>query len=145
MEADRDALEQEFQKFQDRQRKLESTFRDINDLIPNLDTKMQKIGLEVESSARNLVDAQRRIRELSKEHQPSQADDNRIASLGKEVLKLNKEIEKLRGETASVEQELRALQDKIMEVGGEKLRTQKSIVDDLKGEIDSLNEAFINC
>ena len=142
LEVDRDALEQEFQNFQDRQRKLESNLRDINDLIPNLDTKMQKIGLEVESSARNLVDAQRRIRELGKEHRPSQADDNRIASLGKEVLKLNKEIEQLRGETASVEQELRALQDKIMEVGGEKLRAQKSRVDALKGEIDSLNEAI---
>jgi structural maintenance of chromosome 4 len=141
LEVDRDALEQDFQKFQDRHRELESTLRDLNDQIPKLDTKIQKIGLEVESSARNLADAQRRIKELSKEHQPSQTDDNRVVSLEKEIAKLNKEIDKLHGETASVEQEIKALQDKIMEVGGEKLRTQRSKVDALKEEIDNLNEA----
>jgi structural maintenance of chromosome 4 len=140
LEVDRDALEQDFQKFQDRQQELESSLRDLNDQIPKLDTKMQKIRLEVESSARNLADAQRRIKELSKEHQPSKTDDSRVASLEKEIAKLNKEIEKLHGETASVEQEIKALQDKIMEVGGEKLRAQKSKVDALKEEIDNLNE-----
>ena len=140
LEVDRDALEQDFQKFQERQRELESTLRDLSDQIPKLDTKMSKIGLEVESSARNMTDAQRRIKELSEEHQPSQTDDNRVASLGKDITKLNKEIQKLRDETSSVEYEIKALQDKIMEVGGEKLRAQKSKVDALKAEIDSLNE-----
>lgn len=141
LEVDRDALEQEFQKFQDRQRDLEFSLRDLNDQIPRLDTKMQKIGLEVESSARNLADAQRRIKEISKEHQPSKTDDNRVVLLEKEITKLNKEIEKLHGETASVEQEIKALQDKIMQVGGEKLRQQKVKVDALKEETDRLNEA----
>ena len=141
LEIDRDGLEHEFQKFQDRQRDLETKLRDLNDEIPRLDTKMQKLGLELESSARNLADAQRRIKDLSKEHQPSKTDDGRVVSLQKEVAKLNKEIDKLHGETASVEQEIKALQDKIMEVGGEKLRAQRSKVDALKTEIDGLNEA----
>jgi structural maintenance of chromosome 4 len=140
LEVDRDMLEQEFQKFQQRQRELETTIRDISVHIPRLDTKMQKIALEVESSARNLADAQRRIKELGKEHQPSQTDDNRITSLEKEVIKLNKEIGKLHGETSSVEQEIKTLQDKIMEIGGEKLRQQKSKVDALKTEIDNVHE-----
>ncbi|KAF4627997.1 hypothetical protein G7Y89_g10151 [Cudoniella acicularis] len=141
LEVDRDALEQEFQQFQVQHQELESTLRNLNDQIPRLDTKMQKIGLEVESSARNLADAQRRIKELSKEHQPSKTDDSRVSSLQKEVSKLNKEIEKLHSETASVEQEIKALQDKIMEVGGEKLRAQRSKVDAIKEETDRLNEA----
>jgi structural maintenance of chromosome 4 len=141
LEVDRDTLEQDFQKFQDRQRELETKLRDFNDQIPRLDTKMQKIGLEVESAERNMADAQKRIKELSKEHQPSQADDSRVASLEKEITKLNKEIEKLHGETATVEKEIKALQDKIMEVGGEKLRAQRSKVDAIKEEISNLNEA----
>jgi structural maintenance of chromosome 4 len=102
----------------------------------------QKIGLEVESSAKNLADAQRRIKELSKEHQPSQTDDSRVVSLQKDITKLNKEIEKLHSETASVEEEIKALQDKIMEVGGEKLRAQRAKVDAFKEEIGALNEAL---
>lgn len=140
LEADRDTLEQRFQEFQERQRELEARIRSLKEQIPQLDTKMQKIKLEVESSARNLADAQRRVKELSKEHQPSKIDDSRVVALEKEVAKLNREVEKLHGETSSVEDEIKMLQDKIMEVGGEKLRAQRAKVDSLKEEISSQNE-----
>jgi structural maintenance of chromosome 4 len=142
LEVDRDALEQEFHNFQQRQRELESQLSDLNDQIPKLDTRMQKIGLELDSSARNQADSRLRIKELSKEHQPSETDCTRVASLEREISKLEKEIEMLRNETSSVEQVIKALQDKIMEVGGEKLRAQKSKVDALKIEIDNLNETI---
>ena len=32
---------------------------------------MQKIGLEVDSAAKKLADARKRVQEISKEHQPS--------------------------------------------------------------------------
>ena len=140
LEADRDALEQAFQEFQERHRELEARIRSLKEQIPELDTKMQKINLEVESSARNLADAQRRVKELGKEHQPSKTDDSRLVALEKEIAKLNKEVEKLRGETSSVEDEIKTLQDKIMEVGGEKLRAQRAKVDALKEETTSQNE-----
>jgi len=141
LEVDRDALEQEFQTFQDRQKELESTIRELGGKIPRLETKIQKLALELESSGRNLADVQRRARELGKGNQTSQLDDTRIGSLSKEVAKLNKEMEKLRGETATAEDEIKALQDKIMAVGGEKLRAQKSKVDSLKEQVDALNQA----
>lgn len=144
LEVDRDALEQRFQEFQDHQRELESRLRSLKEQIPRLETKMQKINLEIESAAKNLADAQRRIKELSKEHQPSQSDDNRVAALQKEVVKLNKEVEKLHGETSSVEDEIKVLQDKIMEVGGEKLRAQRTMVDSLKEDITSQGEEMSN-
>jgi structural maintenance of chromosome 4 len=142
LEVDRDTMEQDFQVFQQRQRELEASYKDIQDQIPRLQTKMQKIGLELESSSRNLADAKRRVKELSKEHQPSKTDDSRVASLQKEVAKLKKEIEKLHGETSSVEDEIKALQGKIMEVGGEKLRAKKNRVDGLREQIDALNETI---
>ncbi|KXX80727.1 Structural maintenance of chromosomes protein 4 [Madurella mycetomatis] len=144
LEADRDTLEQRFQEFQERQRELEARIRSLKEQIPQLDTKMQKIKLEVESSARNLADAQRRVKELSKEHQPSKIDDSRIVALEKEISKLNREVEKLHGETSSVEDDIKMLQDKIMEVGGEKLRAQRAKVDSLKEEISSQNEDVSN-
>ncbi|KAL1884137.1 hypothetical protein VTK73DRAFT_6806 [Phialemonium thermophilum] len=140
LEIDRDNLEQRFQELQDRQRQLESRLRSIRDQVPQLETKMQKIGLEIDSANRNLADAQRRIKELAKEHQPSKSDDNRVSALEKEIDKLNREIEELHGETSSMEDEIKALQDKIMEVGGERLRAQRAKVDSLKEEISSQNE-----
>ena len=144
LEGDRDALEQQFQEFQEHQREVESRLRYLKDQIPQLETKMQKLNLEIESSAKTLADAQRRIKELSKEHQPSQSDDNRLGVLEKEVSKLNKEVEKLHSETSSLEEEIKVLQDKIMEVGGEKLRAQRAMIDSLKAEVSSQNEEISN-
>ncbi|KAK4444971.1 putative nuclear condensin complex subunit smc4 protein [Podospora aff. communis PSN243] len=144
LEADRDTLEQTFNDFQERQRELETRLRVVKDQIPKLDTKLQKINLEVESAAKNLADAQRRTKELAKEHQPSKSDDSRIVALEKEIAKLNKEVEKLHDETSSVEEEIKVLQDKIMQVGGEKLRAQRARVDSLKEEIAGQNEEISN-
>lgn len=140
LEGDRDGLEQKFQEFLEYQRECETRLRDFKNRIPELETKMQKITLEIESGTRNLADAQRRIKELGKEHQPSKTDDSRIAALEKEIKSLNKEVEKLHDETATLEEEIKALQDKIMSVGGEKLRAQRTKVDGLKAEIASHNE-----
>ncbi|KAK7754425.1 Structural maintenance of chromosomes protein 4 [Diatrype stigma] len=140
LESDRDTIEQKFQHFQEKQRELENRLRELNEQIPQLDTRMQKIGLEIQSAEKNLADSQRRIKELSKEHQPSQTDDNRLAALQKEIAKLNKEVTKLHAETEGVEAEIKELQDKIMEVGGEKLRAQRAKVDSIKEEIASHNE-----
>lgn len=143
-ESDRDSIEQRFQEFQDHQRELETRLRYLKEQIPQLDTKMQKIGLEVQSAEKNLADAQRRVKELSKEHQPSQSDDTRVAVLQKEIAKLNKEMSKLYAETEGAEAEIKELQDKIMEVGGEKLRAQRATVDAIKEEISSHNEETSN-
>lgn len=140
LEDDRDSLEQKFQEFLEYQRECETRLREFRNRIPQLETKMQKINLEIESFTKNSADAQRRITELGKEHQPSKSDDTRVAALEKEIKSLNKEVEKLHGETVNVEEEIKALQHKIMEVGGDKLRTQKAKVDGLKAEITSQNE-----
>ncbi|RKF74640.1 Structural maintenance of chromosomes protein 4 [Golovinomyces cichoracearum] len=140
LEFDRDSLEHDYQKNQDRQKELEVNLRKINEKIPLLDTKMQKIGLELESSAKNLVDAQRRTLEISKEHQPSTADSARVKSLEKVITDLKVELVNLREGSVSLEDEIRKLQEKIMQVGGEKLRAQKVKVDVLKESVDSLGE-----
>ncbi|KAI1103368.1 nuclear condensin complex subunit Smc4 [Jackrogersella minutella] len=144
LESNRDSVEQNFQEFQDHQRELESRLRYLKDQIPQLGTKMQKSGLELQHAEKNLADAQRRVKELSKEHQPSQSDDNRVAVLQKEISKLNKEVSKLHAETEGVESEIKELQDKIMEVGGERLRAQRAKVDAIKEEISSHNEETSN-
>lgn len=140
LEADRDTWEAKFQEFQDYQRECENRMKEINDEIPALETKIQKIGLEVESATRNVADLKKHIKSLSQEHQPSATDASRIKELQKDIASLNSGIEKHRGETFSVEEEIKALQDKIMEVGGEKLRMQRALVDGLKDQISSHNE-----
>ncbi|TQS33072.1 hypothetical protein Golomagni_06596, partial [Golovinomyces magnicellulatus] len=144
LEQDRDSWETKFQEFQDYQKECETRMHELNEQIPNLETKIQKIGLEVESSTRQVADLKRHIKEVNKEYQPSATDTARVAELQTDIAKLNKEVEHLHSETASVEGEIKALQDKIMEVGGEKLRAQRSMIDSMKDQITHHNEEISN-
>ncbi|KAJ4412683.1 Structural maintenance of chromosomes protein 4 [Didymella pomorum] len=144
LEHDRDALEQLFTEFQQDQQELESTVRSLNQQLPELDTKAQKIALELESYDRNIVDCQRRIKELGAEKAATKTDKSRVSALGKSITSMEKEIAKLHAETEGVEAEIKALQDRIMEIGGVKLRLQKAKVDDLKQQIDTLTEQASN-
>ena len=144
LEQDRDTLEQTFTEFQQEQQHLESTQRSLSQQLPELDTKGQKIILELESFDRNIADLERRIQELGAEKATTKTDKGRVSSLEKSIASMDKEISKLRAETADVEAEIKALQDKIMEIGGVKLRLQKAKVDDLKQQIDTLTEQASN-
>lgn len=144
LEVDRDQLEQDLEKHQNKQRELEASLKDLKDQIPQLETAIQKTGLESESLMRNLADAQRRVSELTAAQPTSNSDDTRINTLEKQILKLQKDVEKLRAETAGLEQEIQELQDKIMEIGGVRLRGQKAKVDGLKEQIETLMEEMSN-
>ncbi|OJD34652.1 nuclear condensin complex subunit smc4 [Diplodia corticola] len=140
LEVDRDAVEQQFSDLQGALREGETMLRELSEKIPKLETKAQKIGLEIESYERNMADARRRIKEIAAEQQPSKSDKARMASLEKSIASMGKGMDKLHAETSSMEEEIKALQDRIMEIGGIKLRTQKAKVDGLKEQIDTLNE-----
>ena len=144
LEVDRDELEREFQTFQARQRELETSLKELNDQIPQVETRIQKATLEIESFKKNLADAQRRVSELTAAQQPSKSDGARIANLEKQISVFEREVEKLHAETADVETEIKELQDKIMEIGGVRLRGQKAKVDGLKEQIGTLAEEISN-
>jgi structural maintenance of chromosome 4 len=144
LDQDRDEMEKKFHVFQEKQRQLETSIRDKSDEVPRLETKIQKIGIEIESGKRSLADAQRRIKELSAEHKPSTSDDSRAQALEKQIASLEREIEGLRQEMAGIEEEIQTLQNKIMEVGGVRLRSQKAKVDGLKEQISLLTEEISN-
>ncbi|KAL2816803.1 RecF/RecN/SMC [Aspergillus cavernicola] len=113
--------EQKFQHFQEKQRR-----------IPRAETKIQKLMIEIDSAKRSLVDAERRVQELSAAHVPSKTDAGR------------EQIEDLRSEKGGIEEEVQALQNKIMEVGGVRLRGQKAKISNAekheKARADSENE-----
>ncbi|KAF1988174.1 RecF/RecN/SMC protein [Aulographum hederae CBS 113979] len=95
--------------------KLEEFQQQQRDLDISLKEE-QKITLELDSLERNVADARKRIQELGAEQTSSKSEKSRMSAL----------IAKLRTETAGVEEEIKTLQDKIMEIGGVKFRGQKA-------------------
>ena len=103
-----------------------------------------RIMIDIDSTKRSLADAQRRVKELGAQHQPSDSDEGQIAALEKQIAKAQKEIAKLNDEKSGVEEEIQTLQSTIMEVGGVRLRGQKAKVDGLKEQIGMLAEEISN-
>lgn len=59
-----------------------------------------------------------------------------MAQFDKTIASLTKELESLRTQSRLIEEKIKVLQEKILEVGGVKLRGQQTKVQDLKAQID---------
>ncbi|PLB40934.1 condensin subunit SMC4 [Aspergillus candidus] len=144
IEGDLEDMERKFQAFQEKQRHIETAMREKSEEIPRIETKIQKIMIEIDSTNRSLADTQRRITELSAAHKPSKTDASQAANLERQISSLEEEIEALREQRGGIEEEIQTLQNKIMEVGGVRLRSQKAKVDGLKEQIGLLADEISN-
>jgi structural maintenance of chromosome 4 len=59
------------------------------------------------------------------------------------ITKRSAEMEQLKQQTLVIEEDIKALQQKIMEVGGVKLRSQKAKVENIKEQIETCNEQIV--
>lgn len=138
LESERDDLETQFQAFLDKQKELEQIYREKQERLPEVETAIQKVQLELETCDRTMIDAEKQRTTLANELVSSNKDDSAIKAQQKQIATVSREIEKLRNETTSLEAEIQSLQTKIMEIGGIRLRSQKGKVDSLRAQINLL-------
>ena len=79
-------------------------------------------------------------REFSSKNQISASDKSRMSALDSTIETATVELEEIRGRAKSIEGEIKALEKKILDIGGAKLLTQKSKVDGLKLHINLAND-----
>lgn len=144
LEGDLEETERKFQAFREKQQHVEAAIREKTDEVPRVETKIQKIMIEIDSANRSLADAERRVKELGAQHKPSKSDAGQAKALEQQISSLEEDIEGLRAEKGGIEEEIQTLQNKIMEIGGVKLRSQKARVDGLKEQISLLSEEISN-
>lgn len=140
LEAKTEELEQHFQDYQAERQQAEAAIRQSEEALPDLETKTQRCSLEIESIDRKVADGERRCKELASTKQNDSTDAARIKTLDNAVSSAEAEIGKLTADASGLQQEIQTLQDKIMEVGGIKLRGQKAKVDGLKEQINALTD-----
>ncbi|KAB8659334.1 hypothetical protein FH972_026223 [Carpinus fangiana] len=138
LQLEQEAEEQHMQNFQSEMQALSESVKGAQDSLPRLTTQLQKLQLEIESIDRNLADCLRRRDELISKNQPDKADQGRVSGLQETIVEAENDIGCLQENTTSIEAEIKGLQDKIMEIGGVRLRMQKAKVDGLKEQISTL-------
>jgi len=71
---------------------------------------------------------------------PNAGDVARISALDAEITSATNQLEQLRSQSGTIEQAIKALEQKILDIGGAKLLTQKSKVDGIKLHINLAND-----
>jgi structural maintenance of chromosome 4 len=77
---------------------------------------------------------------FSSQNKPNTGDLARISRLEQEIAKANDALEKLREQSSRIDQDIKNLEKKILDIGGSRLLSQKSKVDGIRLHINLANE-----
>ncbi|KAJ7647405.1 RecF/RecN/SMC [Roridomyces roridus] len=116
-----------------RVQEAESELEDLKRAVPATETAFQKLGMDIETSKRRISEAEKRISELKSQNKPNSGDLARIA-------KLDGEIKDLQEKAGKIEHAIEALEKKILDIGGAKLLSQKSLVDGILLRMNLAND-----
>ncbi|KAJ7132829.1 RecF/RecN/SMC [Mycena crocata] len=106
---------------------------------PETETAFQKLGLDIENGKKRIAEAERRISDL-RQNKPNSGDLARVSKLDTEIAKSAAELEELQEKASKIEYAIEELEKKILDIGGSKLLTQKSLVDGIRLHINLAND-----
>lgn len=120
--------------------RLETEIDDLQAKEPALDLALQKLGMDVGVLTQRIKEGEKRLRDLERQSKPDQGDVQRISALAKEIDRGQRELDKLVQDSAAIEQAIKDLQEQILEIGGVRLRAQKSKVDGIRQMLELEND-----
>ncbi|KAI8893503.1 RecF/RecN/SMC [Globomyces pollinis-pini] len=138
-------LEIEVQQAKDRWDELVQRLNEIQSImkesaveIKSLTLTVTKAKMELASLNDQITDAEQAVA-LAKENSVPKADDiNRFKELKKLLAECESSVAKHKSAAKLIEDEIKELQEKVMEIGGIRLRSQSAKVQSLKDQIESL-------
>ncbi|KAN0127918.1 RecF/RecN/SMC N terminal domain containing protein [Lactarius tabidus] len=107
---------------------------------PQINLEIDKVNLDIQNAGKRVIEAEKRVRDLKSQSKPDAGDISRIALLEREIATAQGELEKLQSKSSTIEEAIKALEKKILDIGGSRLLAQKSKVDGLKLHINIANE-----
>ncbi|KAG2746768.1 hypothetical protein P692DRAFT_201933204 [Suillus brevipes Sb2] len=113
-------------------RDIEAKAERLTQAGPEIELKIEKLTMGVNNGKKRLADAERRVQDLKAQSKPNAKDLARIETLDAEIASSTEELEELQTKTGAIEAAIKALEKKILEIGGSKLLKQKSTVDGIR-------------
>ncbi|KAJ1887347.1 Structural maintenance of chromosomes protein 4 [Kickxella alabastrina] len=122
-------------------RTLQTKHRILQTRYDELEAMLPRLELELKSVDEQVQMAKKRARDLtSVQSQPGEADVARKIAIDAKIAKEQGDIAELQEQCATIEVDIKELQEKIMQAGGIRLRAQKSKVDGLQERIKTVND-----
>ncbi|KAG1471270.1 hypothetical protein G6F56_002222 [Rhizopus delemar] len=143
LESERDELEKKYKDISEEKRATELGLKRKKDHLPRLELSSEKLQMDLKSLETQLEDEHGRIEELKKQVEPRPADLERQKEIEQEIELIVVEVAELKEKTAVIEKTIASLHEQIMNAGGMELRQQKTCVNDIRKNIDQLNDRVI--
>ncbi|KAI0756431.1 RecF/RecN/SMC protein [Daedaleopsis nitida] len=121
-------------------RALEVKLDELKQSNPQLELAIDKVTLDIKNCAKRIADSEKIVRELKSQSKPDAGDVARITSLDRDIASATSQLQQLQEKSNGIEAEIKALGDKIIEIGGARLLSQKSKVDGIRLHINLANE-----
>ncbi|KAK8849453.1 hypothetical protein IAR55_004786 [Kwoniella newhampshirensis] len=134
--------EAQLASFQAERKAAETEIAGLRKRLPEIEIEMEKLELDVQTAGKRIAEAEKRLAELQFQNKPDAADEKRIKTLDSEIASLTEVTGKLREKSSVISEQIKALQNKILEVGGVRLRAIQSKVSTTKGLLDLANESI---
>lgn len=110
----------------------EKAISELQRKLPEVELVVSKTEMALKAGKKRIEEAQKRIKDLQSEGRPQADDVKKISALDKDIEKLNAEHAKLQTQVTKIQAEIKSLQEKILEVGGVRLRSQQAKVEGIK-------------
>ncbi|KAI9566365.1 RecF/RecN/SMC [Boletus coccyginus] len=107
---------------------------------PQLEVDVEKLTMAVNNGRKRLEEAEKRVRDLKAQSKPDARDMARIEVLEGEIATATAELEDLQAKSGKIEDAIKELEKKILEIGGSRLLKQRSTVDGIKLHINLAND-----
>ncbi|BGP29067.1 Structural maintenance of chromosomes protein 4 [Rhodotorula toruloides] len=116
-------------------KQAEADLKVLEKQLAQAESSIPKVEMDLEANKQDAAQKAELLAELRGQSKPDAGDVKRVAQLERAIETLEEELESLRSKASKFEDKIAALQAKIEEVGGLKLRSQKAKVSDLQDQI----------
>ncbi|PWN40286.1 RecF/RecN/SMC protein [Ceraceosorus guamensis] len=142
LERESEAAEASVQNLVQSAKDMQSLLDGQKKRLPLLEMDIEKVAMDVEAGRKRVEEAEHRVAELTSAAGSSNddADASRMAQLDTSLSKISKDLAGLKEKKSVIESDIAVLHEKILEVGGVRLRTQNAKVDGIKQMIELSNE-----
>ncbi|KAI9430461.1 hypothetical protein H4582DRAFT_2086904 [Lactarius indigo] len=123
-------------------RAAEAELEAVGKSVSQVDLEIDLVNLDIRNAGKRVIEAEKWVRDLKTQSKPGVGDLSRVAFLKREIATAQNELKRLQSPSGTIEEAIKALERKILEIGGSQLLAQRSKVDDLKLHIDIANEGI---
>lgn len=132
--------EENYRKAELAYRKMEQVLRSSQEEIPKMSSALLKLKMDNDSLIDEIKEHEKSLQESSSKKDQVKALTSQIESLSKSLTKLKKEKSRLEEDSIDLQNQINSLQQKVLDIGGIKLKAQTAKVQSIKDTIQLKTE-----